>query len=751
MENWNLTELQQDIWKQKYQYKEESFEEWLDRVSNKNERLKNLIRDKKFIFGGRILANRGLHKKGKKITYSNCYVVPAPEDSIEGIFDCAKQLARTFSYGGGVGIDISKLRPNGAIVNNAAKTTTGSVSFMELYSMVTDLIGQSGRRGALMISLNVNHPDIEDFINIKTDLTKVTKANISVMITDDFMKSVKNNEMYDCKFFVKDNPQQIIKKINARELFLKLCYNNWNFAEPGILYKDRIDNYNLLQYDEDFEYAGVNPCAEEPLPAGGSCLLGSFNLAAYVNSGIFEIDEFKKDIFVVVEAMNEVLDEGLPLHPLKIQRETVKNYRQIGIGVMGIADMLINMGIKYGSKESLDICDKIGETLANNALRCSALLARDYGPYPKYKDCILKSDFLKENADKKTINLIEKYGLRNSQILTIAPTGSISTMLGISGGIEPIFAFSYTRKTESLYDKDKYYKVYTPIVQKFLDENNVKEEELPDYFISSAEINPIDRVKMQGVWQKHIDASISSTVNLPNSATIDDVYNIYTQAWEQGLKGITIYRSGCAREGILTTNDKNKENELVRGEWSPIPQDTIYVKRKIYTGCGKLVLFVGYSKSENKITDFYIKRSASGGCVHNIDAVVISMSGMLRLGGNLDNIEKAYRGCGTCPSFTSARVKGEKLSKGKSCPTAILNAIKEVEKELIEIENVSENIKVSLQNSKQLFSDNEKTFIEKNGDRAYAQATNKCPICNNELENSGGCQVCPSCGWSKCM
>ena len=204
---------------------------------------------------------------------------------------------------------------------------------------------------------------------------------------------------------------------------------------------------------------------EEPLPSGGSCLLGSFNLDGYIKDGKFDYNEFKNDIPIVVKAMNDVLDEGLPLHPLEIQRETVRNYRQIGIGLMGIADMLIHMKLKYGSEESIKECDKIGKTLANEVLKSSSLLAKEFGTYPKYKDVVLESDFIKENADKDTLKLIKQYGLRNSQLLTIAPTGTISTMWGISGGIEPIFAFSYTRKTESLHNEEKYYKVYTEIVK----------------------------------------------------------------------------------------------------------------------------------------------------------------------------------------------------------------------------------------------------------------------------------------------
>lgn len=252
-----------NIWENKYQYENETFEEWLNRVSNGDDELKQLIRDKKFLFGGRILSNRGLDKLGKKVTLSNCYVLNT-DDSIEDIYGTCSDLARTFSVGGGCGIDISSLRPKGAKVNNTAKTTTGAVSFMDTFSQVAETIGQNGRRAALMISMSVDHPEIEEFIDIKTDLNRVTKANISVRITDEFMRKVvgeDENPMYKCTFKIDHTGEEVIKEVNAKELFMKLCKNNYDYAEPGILYWDTIENYNILSEDDEFHYAGVNPCA----------------------------------------------------------------------------------------------------------------------------------------------------------------------------------------------------------------------------------------------------------------------------------------------------------------------------------------------------------------------------------------------------------------------------------------------------------------------------------------------------------
>ena len=560
-QGWSMTDLQRDIYEKKYRFDSESFDQFLDRVSGGNNPIKKAIKNKKFMPAGRILAGRGLDKLGRKITLSNCYVMPKVEDNIESIFDTAKYLARTYSYGGGVGLTLSKLRPKGARVNNAASTTTGAVSFMDLYSLVTGLIGMRGRRGALMLNLDVSHPDIEDFINVKNDLKKVTFANISVNIDDKFMKAVKNNSEYDLNFKVESTGEEIIKTINAKDLFRILSKNNWNMAEPGILYKERIDSWHLMSEDKDFEFAGVNPCAEETLPAFGSCNLSSINLGEFVKSPFtkyarFEFERFAEMVHNGVIYLNEVLDENMKLHPLQQQRDMSRDLRQIGLGIMGVADMFIKLRIRYGSSESLSLIHQIGRTFVNEALRQSAKLAKTQGTFPKYNaEAVLSSPFLLSNADEDVLELIRENGLRNSQLLTIPPTGSISTLIGCSNGVEPIFQVSYTRKSESLHHEDTYYKVFTSIVKEYMEENNVhREEDLPDFFITTTNLEYKDRIEVQAAWQQYIDASISSTVNVPNEFTIEQVEELYTYAWEKGLKGITIYRDGCARSGILITN-----------------------------------------------------------------------------------------------------------------------------------------------------------------------------------------------------
>lgn len=334
IEEWlNHEELPVTIWRKKYQQKGENFEQWLNRISAGDETVKELIREKKFIFAGRILSNRGI--KDRKITLSNCYVVTPPNDNLESIFDAGAKMARTFSYGGGCGIDVSNLRPKGADVNNAAKSTSGATSFMDFYSYITGLIGQEGRRGATMLSISCEHPDLEEFINLKSNLDVCTKANISVRMTDAFMHAVETDSDFNLEFTLEDG-SKIGRVVSAKEMFMLLAKRNWEMAEPGILYWDRIANYNLLQ-NTGFKYAGVNPCAEEPLPAGGSCLLGSINLSEFV------VNPFTKDAYInaealmsavkiAIHALNDVLIEGLSLHPLQEQRDSVRDWRQIGLG-----------------------------------------------------------------------------------------------------------------------------------------------------------------------------------------------------------------------------------------------------------------------------------------------------------------------------------------------------------------------------------------------------------------------------------
>ena len=460
--------------------------------------------------------------------------------------------------------------------------------------------------------------------------------------------------------------------------------------------------------------------------------------------------------------MNDVLDEGLPLHPLEIQRQTVHNYRQIGIGVMGIADMLIKLKIKYDSEEALAICEEIAHCLANESIKASALLAKEFGPYPKYNEnAVLHSDFLRANATDGTINLVQMYGLRNSQILTIAPTGTLSTMLGISGGIEPIFSFSYTRKTQSLHGEDVFYKVFTPIAKQYMDAYGLtEEEELPEFFVSAQTINPLMRVKMQGVWQKHIDASISSTVNLPNSATVDEVFDLYVEAWKNGLKGMTIFRDGCARMGVLTLEPKKEEkqpklekaekpktqNELKFGDTIMPSDNLIGLKKTIRSGCGTMHVNAYFDEDTGELREVFLSKGSKGGCLAFTNAVSRLISLLARKGAPLEEIADQLNSVVVCPSYTAARAAGQPVSPGSSCAASIAKALLEMQAKFQQMFMIDEDDEEEVHVQEAVKLDKEKIKRSVN-EPEYAT----CPECGEKaLMYSGGCNSCTNCGWTKC-
>lgn len=597
-----------------------------------------------------------------------------------------------------------------------------------------------------MISISCDHPDLEEFIGIKSDLDKVTKANISVRITDEFMNAVKNREPFTLKFTRTETDETITKEIDAYSMFHKLCEMNWDYAEPGLLFWDRIESYNLLSEDDNFHYAGTNPCAEEPLPAGGSCLLGSVNLSEFVTANnTFDFDEFRRVVGISTKALNDVLEEGLPLHPLKEQRDSVRDWRQIGLGIFGLADMLIKTNIRYGSKESIELCDEIGHVMANEAIMSSYELASDVGAYPRYdKEAIIKSEFLNKHVEDAEEKIdIYHTGLRNSQLLTIAPTGSLSSMLGVSGGIEPIFANYYERKTESLHGHEEFYKVYTPIVQKYMEKHNIKDDkDLPDFFVTAQTLDYKERIEMQSVWQTHIDASISSTVNVPNDFTVEDTENLYMYAWEKGLKGVTIFRDGCKRLGVLTMDNKKDEDnqsdirsvsDLPRGYIANVSDDLVGYKRKLNTGCGAIHFEVYSDELTGEPQETFINIGSGGGCERNYQFISRLMSLALRAGVPIEAIIDQAMSIRPCTAYVNRTKSKRDTSAGTSCPSAIGHALKDLQNKMNEMRIFDAE------------TDDDVTVVNKVADKSA-----KCPECGEKLAFEGGCNICKACGWSKC-
>ena len=464
------------------------------------------------------------------------------------------------------------------------------------------------------------------------------------------------------------------------------------------------------------------------MPAGGSCNLGSLNLSAFVNNGEFDFHRFSKTVETAVFALNDVLEEGLEKHPLKEQRETVRDWRQIGLGIFGLADALTKMKLTYGSADAIYFSDYVGKLMATRAIVASNKIAKEVGAYPKYTDAVLDSNFFKAHKSMlkpEELESIQYYGLHNSQLLTIAPTGTLSTMIGISGGIEPIFANSYTRMTKSLHGEDVPYKVYTPIVAEYMKEHGIeREEDLPEFFVTSATVPVENRIAMQAVWQKHIDASISSTVNLPNEATVDDVKNIYMSAWKQGLKGVTVFREGCARTAILTSSKEEKREKTEEDSSKPIDNlDVVGMEHHLTTGCGSLHICAFFDKYGN-LKNTYLSKGSTGGCNNFMIGLSRMISLAARNGVDIEDIVNQLKSCGTCPSYAVRRATKDDVSPGSCCPVAIGNALMEMWQKINAI----------------------LPPIEYKPD----PLPETCPECGGDLKHETGCVTCTNCGYSKC-
>lgn len=432
-------------------------------------------------------------------------------------------------------------------------------------------------------------------------------------------------------------------------------------------------------------------------------------------------------------------------HALKEQKEMAMNYRNIGLGIMGEHDALIKMGMKYGSKESIDFIDSIMGLMFRSSVIASSRLAKEKGCFPKYKDTMLLSSIIVNHfslEDLKTLG-ITKYGLRNCSLLSIAPSGSIGTMLNISTGCEPHFRISYQRRTESLNGgEDKIYNVYVDVANEYMKATG--KTELPDYFISSEDINWRDRVMMQSVLQNHVDTAISSTVNLPNETTKEEIEQLYLFAWEKGLKGVTIFRDGCARLGILTTDKKEHETEynatddtLKRGQVVKIGNDSIGKERHLNTGCGTLHVGAFFDSKNGELLEVYLSKGSKGGCQSNLGAVSRLISLAARGGISVYDIVDQLESCLVCPSYAVRNAKYKDVSKGSSCPSAVGYALIEMYKEM---QDDLKNCKCKCRNKE----------VDTNKESAKKEVRNPCPECGEELAYEGGCNICKNCGYTKC-
>ncbi len=728
-------QLAQDIWRRKYQHNNESFEEWLDRVSAGDNELRKLIIEKKFLMGGRTLANRGLNNTGSLF---NCYSRGYIEDDYYDIMDAAKDIGITFKAQGGQGISLTKLRPKGTPIKSEYYSD-GIVPFMKIFNEVTAGTSQGGaRKGALMLSIDARHKEAETFIKIKSKEGEIEKANLSLELDDEFMRAVE--KYYDTGEVVvlheKRNysGHEIEYDVTPIEIFKMLVDNCYDWADPACLFTNRFRNYNLMQFDEDYEIETCNPCGEQPLPKHGACCLSSLNLSEfivnpYTPQAHLNTADLLSAIDVGIRTLDKLIDENYNRHPLQQQRDMSYNYRNIGLGIFGYATALMKLGFKYGSPEAIEFTDDVFSLIFRRAVLASNELAKEFGPYPKYKEEIFDSDIIKLHFTPDEITGLKEYGLRNCSLVSIAPTGSLATLLGESGGCEPEFALKYTRRTVGMTDgEDTYYDVYCKAAREYMEINNTKE--LPDYFVGSADISWQSRVLTQAVMQKHVDTAISSTVNMPNSATKDDIAHMYLLAWSTGCKGITMFRDGCKRLGILTTGNKKEEishKELKRGEIMKCADDLIGKKRKIINGCGSTHVLGFFEPVYGDLVEVFFTKGSLGGCSNYMVGLSRMVSLACRAGVSINDIQDQLNSTGACPSYAIRTATKHDTSKGACCPMAIGNALMDMWKEVQE----------------------ELGYLEE-PKKKKTQLGELCPECGAILEHSGGCDICKECGYSHC-
>jgi len=539
-----------------------------------------------------------------KATYTNCYVTKIEEDSIEGIFNAAKKIARTYSYGGGIGLCIGELRPAQSKVSNSAKFSTGAVSFMELYSRTTGLIGQLSRRGALMITLPVSHPDIEEFIEIKhNNIDKVKHANLSVKMTDDFMHAVMDNKDFTLKFVTQH--ETLEKTIKARELWNKIVKSARDSAEPGILFWDRAVETSPSEVYPSLRIHSTNPCGEEILEPGGACMLSSLLLHKFVkkpftNEAQFDYELFSEMVKRGVRHLDNIVELNMDRHGLEEQKKASQLGRRIGLGVTGLGDMYIALGVKYDSAEALKLAEQIMDTKRRAEYGASIDLSIERGPFPLFDPNKHFTRGFAATLPEELIKMAKLHGLRNVAISTVAPNGSLSIIAQCSSGIEPIFALKYRRFVEMGQKEKKRFIILHQGLARFLevhpsnsngDSWSTDLSDLPNYWVVAHEIDYKNRVKLQGIIQKYTDAGISSTINLPRDIDAETVGQIYIDAWKEGLKGITVYREG-SREGILLTD------EFAKLAGSPTMDTAIYCVRA--EGGDKFYIMISYKNKDIK-------------------------------------------------------------------------------------------------------------------------------------------------------
>jgi len=715
-------------------------------------RFRWLLDDWRFVPGGRILTAAGTDQQ---LTFFNCYVVPSPEDSRRGIVDTLSQMMEIMSRGGGVGINLSSLRPRHAYVKGVNGRSSGSVSWGGLYSFVTGLIEQGGsRRGALMLILNVWHPDVFDFINAKREAGKITNANISIGITDDFMEAVEKDGDWDLRFPDAQHPDYaekwtgnltdweaagyptiVYKTVKAREVWNSIIESAWTSAEPGVFFIDRANKESNSHYFS--QLVCTNPCGEQPLPPWGICNLGAINLAKFVTpKGDVAWDDLRKAVRYGVRFLDDVID-ATPYFFDENQTQQ-RNERRVGMGIMGLAEMLIRLHIRYGSPESITFLDKLGEFIASEAYLASADNAAEKGSFPKLEtEKLLQSGYMLRMPERVR-EAIRQKGLRNVTLLTVAPTGTTGTMVNTSTGVEPYFSWSYFRKSRLGVHEER-----VAVVQEW--DASHPGEKLPDYFVNAMELSPVEHVRVQAALQKWVDSAISKTCNVPSDYTIDQTRELYELMYKLGCKGGTIYRDGSRSEQVLNLKKDDDKKDAKKAEikvaplpaWMNMPKMRprptlsrgMTVKKE--SPLGSVFVTVNDDEQGEPLEIFITSGKAGSDITGMAEAMGRLASLVLRVASPVSPDERLRLIASQLAGIGGARSMGFGKGLVRSMPDAVGLALEDVlkgdEAVLAEIEQVPEF------------------------DLQPAVHADLCPNCGEAtFIREEGCMHCTSCGHSQC-
>ena len=684
---------------------------------------------------------------------SACFVLPVG-DSMEEIFDAVKYAAIIHKSGGGTGFSFSRLRPKGATVRSTGGVASGPVSFMKVFNAATEAVKQGGtRRGANMGILRVDHPDILEFIQCKKDNNEITNFNISVAITEEFMKAVEEDREYD---LIDPHTGKVVNRLRAREVFDLIVEMAWRNGEPGIVFLDRINEKNPTP--EVGEIESTNPCGEQPLLPYESCNLGSINLENMLKKVegryVIDYDKLRETVYDAVHFLDNVIDANK--YPLPQIEEMTKGTRKIGLGVMGFANMLLRLGIPYDSDEAVKLGEELMEFIDETSKEASIKLAEQRGTFGFYDKSIYKKMGIK---------------IRNATTTTIAPTGTISIIAGTSSGIEPVFAIAMTRNVMDNTELVEVNPVFKEVAieRGFYSEELMREiarrgslkdikgipEDVKRVFVIAHDIDPEWHVKMQAAFQKHVDNAVSKTVNFRNEATVEDVRRTYLLAYELGCKGVTIYRDGSRESQVLNLGIKEKKEETKPKEEQtkneplrprPRPPVTRGITEKVRIGCGNLYITVNYD--DQGICEVFTNLGRAGGCPSQSEATSRLISIALRSGIDAKTIVEQLKGI-RCHS-TLRQMATNKEIKVLSCPDAIGKVIEKVMKIRVEEEQQFAPIDVPIyENNHNGDEDDPKEEVALS-EADLLDEEKFCPECGSPIEHEGGCVVCKNCGYSKC-